>query len=120
MSKKENKQLPEQEIENIARSIKDTSQKINPTRPSDIFVPLLQNYSVEDRKRIRTKIEEMLKETPTLGYLINNNQATHFNKWLGAVRDTRVGDLKREASHWTEAFVSAMDLDQKNFDKNDE
>lgn len=124
MSKKQKEEnsnsLPQEEVEVIARSIKDTSQKINPTRPSDIYVPLLQNYSVEDRKRIRTEIDRMFKETPTLGYLINNSQANHFNKWLGAVRDMKIGDLRREVRHWTEAFVSALDRDQKDFEKKDD
>lgn len=120
MPKKETKSnYTDAQIESIALTIKETSHKINPVRPSDVFVGLLQHYPENERVRIRKEIERMLRDSPTLGYLINNGNADHFNEWLGAIRDTKLGDLKREASHWMEALVSALEMDQKNFDKNE-
>lgn len=121
MSKKEIKsKFTDEDISSIALTIKETSHKINPVRPSDVFVPLLQHYPEQDRIRIRKEVERMLRDSPTLGYLINNGKADNFNKWLGAVRDTKLTDLKREMSHWTESLVSALEKDRKSFDENEE
>ena len=107
--------MTKEQIKKVASNLRETSQMINPTRPQEVFVPLLQNYDEKYRVSIRKEIEHLLRSDNTLGYLINNNSSTSFNKWLGAVRDTKVLDLKREWSSWSEACLKALLEDLESF-----
>ena len=107
--------MTQEEIKKVASNLRETSQMINPTRPQEVFVPLLQNYDEKYRVNIRKEIEYLLRSDSTLGYLINNNSSASFNKWLGAVRDTKVLDLKREWGNWSEACLKALLEDLESF-----
>lgn len=108
--------MEQSEIERIARHIKEFSQKVNPTRPAEVFVDLLHKFEdTKDRIAIRSEIEKMLRGEATLGYMINNGQAKNFNKWLGGIRDVRIDDLKKELHLWQETWVKALEKDFKEF-----
>jgi len=107
--------MTKEQIKKVASNLRETSQMINPTRPQEVFVPLLQNYDAKYRVSIRKEIESLLRSDSTLGYLINNNSAASFNKWLGAVRDAKLLDLKREWPNWSEACLKALLEDLESF-----